>query len=156
MRRTGSFALGLAVGIVVGPGLAAAQDVVLPAETVNSDGSYVVADDQSNTNVSGEGTNVVYGDITTGNTGGEVLGDPNAIYYPDLSAVPSVTGEPHSPTIVGLPIGRAGVGDLIPGIDFSLIAAPEAAPGAAPVGDTTGIPVEGAAPSDVGTAEPAG
>ena len=50
---------------------------------VNADGSYVVANDDAPTNiVSGQGDDITYGDIDTGGGGGEVLGDPSAVYSP--------------------------------------------------------------------------
>lgn len=48
---------------------------------VNADGAYVVANDGSPI-VSGKGDDVIYGDINTGGGGGQVLGDPSAVYTP--------------------------------------------------------------------------
>ena len=159
MRRIATIAVGLGLGVATTTGLAAAQDLgTVENPTVTSDGDYVVATDDpgGNNNVSGEGTNIVVGDVATGNTNGGVLGDPNAIYYPDLSAVPSVTGEAHTPTIVGLPIGNPNSGDLIPGIDvvFTTELAPAPEPAPAPVAaeattdattTTESVPAEGEA-----------
>ena len=55
----------------------AAQDT-----PVNADGSYVVANDDGAPMVSGKGQDLVYGDINTGGGGGQVLGDPSAVYTP--------------------------------------------------------------------------
>ncbi len=101
MRRVFTLVVGLGVGVATTTGITAAQEVV-ENPTVTSDGEYVVAtDDEGGDNdVEGGGTDIVVGDVTTGNSNGEVLGDPNAIYYPDLSAVPSISGDPRTPTIV--------------------------------------------------------
>ena len=56
-------ASGLGLGLLLAHGgFAAAQT----ADNVTSDGSYVVADDDENPVVSGEGTDIVYGDVATG------------------------------------------------------------------------------------------
>lgn len=161
MRRALTIVAGLGFGVVSMSGIASAQvQDPLQNPTVTSDGATAVASDDpgAQSNVVGEGTDIVVGDLSTGGTGGEVLGDPNAIYYPDLSAVPSVGGQPHTPTIVGLPIGNPSSGDMIDGIDvvftvepaMTTAAAPvtEAAPvqtvdpAAVPVDDEAGVPVE--------------
>ena len=49
---------------------------------VNADGAFVVANDDGAPIVSGKGEDVVYGDVNTGGGGGQVLGDPNAVYTP--------------------------------------------------------------------------
>ncbi len=49
---------------------------------VNADGAFVVANDDGAPMVSGKGDDVIYGDINTGGGGGQVLGDPNAVYTP--------------------------------------------------------------------------
>lgn len=49
---------------------------------VNADGAYVVANDDGAPMVSGAGDDINYGDINTGGGGGQVLGDPTAIYTP--------------------------------------------------------------------------
>lgn len=49
---------------------------------VNADGAYVVANDDGSPMVSGKGDDVIYGDINTGGGGGQVLGDPTAVYTP--------------------------------------------------------------------------
>jgi hypothetical protein len=135
-----SFGIGLSATAGIA-GLAAAQD------TITSDGGYVTADDDNgDSTVEGGGSDIVYGDVSTGNTGGEVLGDASAIYYPDLSDVPSPSGEPWSPTIVGIPVGHAGAGDMIDGIDVSIdmSMSTSASPsdGAMVIDDSTGIPVD--------------
>src|SRR3712207_6521836 len=49
---------------------------------VNADGAYVVANDDGAPMVSGAGEDLVYGDVNTGGGGGQVLGDPSAVYTP--------------------------------------------------------------------------
>jgi hypothetical protein len=49
---------------------------------VNADGAYVVANDDGAPMVSGVGDDINYGDINTGGGGGQVLGDPSAVYTP--------------------------------------------------------------------------
>ena len=78
---------------------------------VNADGSHVVADDDAPTNiVSGQGDDIVYGDINTGGGGGEVLGDPSAVYSPNVPApgvgVPIIAGSGDG-LIGGVPIAPA-------------------------------------------------
>ena len=84
-------------------GIVSAQDV-----PVNADGSYVVANDDAPTNiVSGQGDDINYGDINTGGGGGEVLGDPTAVYSPNVPApgggVPIIAGAGDG-MIGGVPI----------------------------------------------------
>ena len=69
-------------------GTAAAQS----DQPVNADGSYVVANDDGSPIVSGRGDDLIYGDINTGGAGGEVLGDPSAIYSPVLPNHPGPNG----------------------------------------------------------------
>ena len=59
---------------------------------VNADGSFVVANDDGAPIVSGAGDDVVYGDINTGGGGGEVLGDPSAVYSPNVPSNPGPNG----------------------------------------------------------------
>jgi hypothetical protein len=138
MLRILTLFVSLGLGLTALSGIAAAQD------TITSDGGYVRADDTTgDETVDGGGTNIVYGDVSTGNTGGEVLGDPSAIYYPDLSNVPSPTGRPWTPTITGIPVGHPGAGDMIPGFDISFdisMAPPAEEPPASDdaVGESTG------------------
>jgi hypothetical protein len=104
---------------------------------VNADGSYVVADDDAPTNiVSGEGDNITYGNIDTGGGGGEVLGDPSAVYSPN---VPTPGG--------GVPI-IAGSGDgMIGGVP--IMATVPAAPDATTQTSTTLATSEGTATENV-------
>jgi hypothetical protein len=77
-------------------------------EPVNANGSYVVANDDTAPSVSGRGDDIVYGDINTGGGGGEVLGDPNAVYSPNT---PSHPGPGAGPVVI------PGAGDgLIGGV----------------------------------------
>ena len=59
---------------------------------VNADGSYVVASDDGAPVASGAGDDIVYGDINTGGGGGEILGDPSAIYSPMVPQNPGPDG----------------------------------------------------------------
>jgi hypothetical protein len=104
---------------------------------VNADGSYVVADDDAPTNiVSGEGDDITYGNIDTGGGGGEVLGDPSAVYSPN---VPTPGG--------GVPI-IAGSGDgMIGGVP--IVAAAPVAPDATTQTSTTLATSEGTATENV-------
>jgi hypothetical protein len=79
-----------AVGLAVSSSLGAvsAQD----SEPVDADGGYVVSNDTGAPNASGAGTDYVYGDINTGGAGGEVLGDPSAVYAPVLPDHPGPGG----------------------------------------------------------------
>lgn len=85
-------------------GLASAQN-----EPVNADGSYVVANDDGAPMVSGAGEDLVYGDINTGGGGGQVLGDPSAIYTPITPDRNTVTRQPGAGDglIGGIPIQPA-------------------------------------------------
>lgn len=150
MHRAFTFVVGLGIGVASSTTLVAAQEVV-ENPTVTSDGEYVVAtDDEGGDNdVEGGGTDIVVGDVSTGNSAGEVLGDPNAVYYPDLSAVPSVSGQPHTPTIVGLPIGSQVTNNLVPELDLVFTA--EAAPAPDPATTGAGATTE---PAPVPSGEP--
>jgi hypothetical protein len=98
---TGSALLALSTLV----GTAGAQDGV----PVNADGSYVVANDDGAPIVSGRGDDIVYGDINTGGGGGEVLGDPSAVYTPVTPDRDSVTSMPGAGDglIGGIPIQPA-------------------------------------------------
>ena len=104
---------------------------------VNADGSYVVANDDAPTNiVSGQGDDIVYGDINTGGGGGEVLGDTSAVFSPN---VPAPGG--------GVPI-ISGAGDgMIGGVPI-VLAAP-AAPDATTQTTTTLATTEGTATENI-------
>ncbi|MCC7021425.1 MAG: hypothetical protein IT338_01275 [Thermomicrobiales bacterium] len=78
----------LALSTVAGPAVAQNN------EPVNADGAYVVANDDGSPAVSGRGKDIVYGDINTGGGGGEVLGDPNAVYSPNTPGHPGPGGGP--------------------------------------------------------------
>jgi hypothetical protein len=80
---------------------------------VNADGSYVVASDDGVPIVSGRGKDVVYGDINTGGGGGEVLGDPSAVYSPNV---------PNRDTVTSIPGARDG---LIGGVPIPAPSAPD-------------------------------
>ena len=121
---------------------------------VNADGSYVVANDDGVPIVSGAGDDIIYGDINTGGGGGEVLGDPSAVYSPNVPDNPGPNG--------GVPV-IAGAGDgLIGGVPIrpaapdtttltttSLATSEGSATENVPVGD---LAPEAAAPSDSGAA----
>lgn len=101
--------------ILVAAGLLAASVAVGPAAAqtntpVNADGSYVVANDDSPA-VSGRGDDIIYGDVNTGGGGGQVLGDPSAVYSPNV---------PNRDTVTQIP----GAGDgLIGGVPMQPTAA---------------------------------
>jgi len=141
----------LTLFVSFGLGLSAFAGIASAQDEISSDGGYVTAsDDNGGETVEGGGNDIVYGDVSTGNTGGEVLGDPNAVYYPDLSNIPTPNGQPWTPTIVGIPVGHAGAGNMFDGFDFaSMVEASETAP-ADDVDATEGealdedeVPVEG-------------
>jgi hypothetical protein len=103
---------------------------------VNADGSYAVADDDGVNTVSGQGDDIVVGEINSGGGGGEVLGDPN--FLPDTSG--------------GIPV-VPGAGDgIIAGIPVALLLLPDATTTTTPAtsaGIATGaIPVAAPAPTD--------
>jgi hypothetical protein len=86
---------------------------------VNADGSYVVASDDGAPIASGAGDDIVVGDVSTGGRGGEILGDPNAVYSPMVPDNPGPNG--------GVPV-MPGAGDgLIGGVPMRPVpAAPDA------------------------------
>ncbi len=139
MNRVLMFGLSVGLGVAGATAVVSAQEDVLDNPTVTSDGAFVVAtDDQGGENdVEGGGTDIVVGDVTTGNSAGEVLGDPNAVYYPDLSAVPSISGQPHTPSIAGLPVGNPSPGNLVPELDLGALVASGALSAPAPTATTT-------------------
>jgi hypothetical protein len=92
----------LLLTLSVPAGAALAQEGV----PVNADGSYVVANDDGVPIVSGAGDDIVYGDINTGGGGGEVLGDPNAVYSPNVPSNPGPNG--GVPVIPGSGDGMIG------------------------------------------------
>jgi len=75
MNRLPIFVAGLVLGLATLNGVAAQETVPPPTVDTNANGGYSVAD-PSNPIVVGEGETRTYGDIATGGTGGEVLGDP--------------------------------------------------------------------------------
>jgi hypothetical protein len=62
------------------------------SEPVDADGSYVVANDDGTPIVSGAGEDYVIGPINTGGAQGEVLGDPSAVYSPNVPNNPGPEG----------------------------------------------------------------
>jgi hypothetical protein len=75
---------------------------------VNADGSYVVASDDGAPIVEGAGDDFVVGDVSTGGQDGQILGDPNAVYSPNVPDTRSLDG--------GVPV-VPGAGDgLIGGV----------------------------------------
>ncbi len=104
MKRYLAWAAAGLLAVSTSIGVVSAQNGV----PVNADGSYVVADDDAPTNiVSGQGDDITYGDINTGGGGGEVLGDPTAVYSPNVPApgggVPIIAGAGDG-MIGGVPI----------------------------------------------------
>jgi hypothetical protein len=105
---------------------------------VNADGSYVVASDDGAPIASGAGDDIVVGDVSTGGQGGEILGDPNAVYSPMVPDVRGLDG--------GVPV-MPGAGDgLIGGMPIQPI---PAAPGATTLATTNLASTEGTATENV-------
>ncbi|MBW3632074.1 MAG: hypothetical protein KY456_03500 [Chloroflexi bacterium] len=79
-------------------------------DPVNADGAYVVANDDGAPIVSGAGDDIYYGDINTGGRPSEVLGDPSAVYSPNVpepgGGVPVIAGAGDG-LIGGVPIRPA-------------------------------------------------
>ena len=109
---------------------------------VNADGAYVVANDDGAPIVSGAGDDISYGNINTGGRPAEVLGDPNAVYSPN---VPEPGG--------GVPV-IAGAGDgLIGGVPIQPAAPDTTTMTTTTLASTDGtatenIPVDAVAPAD--------
>src|SRR5215213_8896680 len=114
---------------------------------VNADGSYVVANDDGAPIASGAGQDIIYGDVMTGGSRGEVLGDPNAVYSPNVPDNPGPNG--------GVPM-MPGAGDgMIGGVPIMLApTAPDATTTtttslASTEGTATeNVPVDAVAPAD--------
>ena len=105
---------------------------------VNADGSYVVASDDGAPIASGAGQDISYGDVTTGGSRGEVLGDPNAVYSPMVPDNPGPNG--------GVPV-MPGAGDgLIGGVPIMLI---PSAPDSTTATTTSLVSTEGTATENV-------
>jgi hypothetical protein len=120
-------------------GLTLAQDSV----PVVADGSYVVANDDGAPIVSGRGDDVVYGDINTGGGGGEVLGDPSAVYSP-------IT--PDRDSLMSMP----GAGDgMIGGIPMQPTAPDATTNTTTDLATTEGSTAENVPIDSMGTTEPA-
>jgi hypothetical protein len=133
MQRYLAWAAAGLLAVATSCGVVSAQN----GTPVNADGSYAVANDDAPTNiVSGQGDDITYGDIDTGGGGGDVYGDPNAVYSPN---VPTPGG--------GVPI-IAGAGDgMIGGVPI-VMAAP-AAPDVTTQTSTTLATSEGTATENV-------
>jgi hypothetical protein len=111
MNRLPIYVASLALGLAMLNGVAAQDTAPPPTVDTSANGGYSVAD-PSNPIVVGEGEVRVYGDIATGGTGGEVLGDPaglasiqshdsivNSVPPPDLNPDSGnlVSGPPVAP-----------------------------------------------------------
>ncbi len=126
---------------VIGAGLLAVSSSlgVVSAQTgvpVNADGAYVVANDDGAPIVSGAGDDIYFDDINTGGRPREVLGDPNAVYSPNVPDNPGPGG--------GVPV-IAGAGDgLIGGVPIQ-----PAAPDATTMTTTSLASTEGTATENV-------
>lgn len=137
----------LTMGAVATLALAASAGVVTAQSStpVNADGSYVVASDDGVPIVSGRGDDIVYGDINTGGGGGEVLGDPTAVYSPMV---------PDNPGPGGGPVVVPGAGDgLIGGVPIQPAAPDNTTQTTTSLVNSDGsatenIPVEAVAPSE--------
>jgi hypothetical protein len=125
----------LVLAIASPVGFAAAQTDT----PVNADGAYVVANDDGAPIASGAGDDLIYGDINTGGGGGEVLGDPSAVYSP---ALPDHPGR-------GEMIVMPGAGDgLIGGVPVMPIIQPTG-PGTTAAPTTDLATAEGTTPESV-------
>jgi len=96
---------------LIGAGLLAISTPLAPVvaqtgEPVNADGAYVVANDDGAPIVSGAGDDIYYGNIDTGGRTSEVLGDPSAVYSPNVPANPGPSG--GVPVIPGAGDGLIG------------------------------------------------
>lgn len=110
---------------------------------VNADGSYVVATDDGAPIVSGRGDDVIYGDINTGGGGGEVLGDPSAVYSPIV---------PDRDSLMSMP----GAGDgLIGGVPMQPTAADATTDTTTSLASNSGSTTENVPIDALGASEPA-
>lgn len=110
--------LGAALGLTVTGG-AFAQEAVDPAAPGggnNVDGAYVVADDDGNPNVTGEGESLDLGDVQTGGAGAPPIIYGENAYIPDIDilrdlALTSIAGggEDETPAAAPTPIETGGV-----------------------------------------------
>ncbi len=119
MNRLPIFVASLVLGLAMLNGVAAQDTAPPPTVDTNANGGYSVAD-PSNPIVVGEGETRTYGDIATGGTGGEVLGDPAG-----LASIQS-----HDSIVNGVPPP-----DLNPESSGNLVSGPPVAP--APADGTT-------------------
>jgi hypothetical protein len=114
---------------------------------VNANGSYVVASDDGAPIASGAGEDITYGNVMTGGSRGEVLGDPNAVYSPMVPDNPGPDG--GVPVMPGAGDGLIGGVPVMPGP-----AAPDATTSTttdlvSTEGTATeNVPVDAAAPAD--------
>ena len=125
---------------LIGAGLLAVSSLgSVSAQTdvpVNADGAYVVANDDGAPTVSGAGDDINYGNVNTGGRTSEVLGDPNAVYSPNVPDNPGPGG--------GVPV-ISGSGDgLIGGVPMQ-----PAAPDTSTLTTTTLASTEGTATENV-------
>jgi len=133
--------------ILVAAGLLVLSTAVVPAAAqtntpVNADGAYVVATDDAPA-VSGQGDDIIYGDVNTGGGGGQVLGDPSAVYSPNV---------PNRDTVTQIP----GAGDgLIGGVPMQPTAADGTTMTTTNLANTTGTATENVPLETIG-GEPAG
>jgi hypothetical protein len=112
---------------------------------VNADGAYVVASDNGAPIASGGGEDVSYGDVSTGGARGETLGDPSAVYSPN---VPDNPGPGGVPVIPGAGDGLIGGVPMLP-----ILAAPDATTTTTTMASTEGtatdtVPVDSVAPAE--------
>ena len=89
MTRILTLALIAAALAATSVGAVSAQTDGVP---VNADGSYVVASDDGVPIASGAGDDITYGAVNTGGQGGQVLGDPSAVYSPMVPQNPGPEG----------------------------------------------------------------
>lgn len=130
--------VGLVLGVAVGAPAAAqdAADPAAPGGPNNADGSYVVADDDGNPDVRGEGTSRVVGDINTGGVARE------PIIYDEGATVPDVETLRDAADAALLGEDDDAEAALEPAPAPAPTEAPEPAPSAEPAAGAVPEPVE--------------
>jgi hypothetical protein len=142
---------------LIGAGLLAVSTSLGPVaaqtgDAVNADGAYVVASDDGAPTASGAGDDIYFGDVNTGGRPSEVLGDPSAVYSPNVPDNPGPGG--------GVPV-MPGAGDgLIGGVPIQPAAPDSTTMTTTTLANTEGtatenIPVDDLAPADSAPADSA-
>ena len=113
---------------------------------VNADGSYVVASDDGTSSASGAGEDIYYGDLSTGGSRGETLGDPSAVYSPMVPDNPGPGG--GVPVMPGAGDGLMGGVPIVPVQTASAATTTTPDPALAEGATTEAVPVDAAAPAE--------